>query len=455
MSRRHGAWHRDDACGGGGNGGKRALLDMMQLQAAVVPGGGCESKSMSAHSFLKTVPLPEIEYERPAKRPARSESQYRGFGSACRRPLAELGPMDDKEREREMQQARNIMDTSAHHVIKNCNGLEGSKGAWGGWEQRRAQAPMSDARNRNSATEGRGDLTLPAFFSDTWTGPFTACSRASFLEAIVRGSVCPPLHVLWLAHSRGVMPLQQIVMHSSDALLAHLAALLRSACLHARRHRPRGALHHVIPAATAANTSLAATNDKTFSVAATTTAPTVHGGREGGGLPGKESARGGVGGDALVLRQLLRIVVLLAFPGTPGGTSFPADAGRGLEGFGGGADICGRVSRKCLSMFDQLCCPPSTGTAAADSAPISGAPMSGSPVSGGVGDPLEATLAFVLAVHDAFVCGGGRGRRESRGAPGAESDGQDILKAVACNRLKHLRFQSGKLALLVQKYLLY
>ena len=248
-------------------------------------------------------------------------------------------------------------------------------------------------------------------------------------------------------------------MHSSDALLAHLAALLRSACLHARRHRPRGALHHVIPAATAANTSLAATNDKTFSVAATTctTAPTVHGGREGGGLPGKESARG-VGGDALVLRQLLRIVVLLAFPGTPG-NSFPADAGRGLEGFGGGVDTCGRVSRKCLSMFDQLCCPPSTGTAAADSAPVSGAPISGVPVSGGAGDPLEATLAFILAVHDAFVCGGGRGRRESRRGPGAESEGQDILKAVACNRLKHLRFQSGTLALstkvlvlLVKKY---
>ena len=387
---------------------KWTLLGMMGAEAsAAAPSAARCVGSKAPVEWLRDCELPCPELSQPSKRHAAPEDGSAGrLRPAGRLPLAEL-PREG-ERERDCNTGRTPVGTQAIGSNLACSSKEQAARAAragaleGGVRVKQTHGP-GVATNAEQTCMGDGAVLhvrceVPkrtpwsAFGGCISYHSFSTASRTSYIQAIVLGSVAPPLDLLWMAHSRGVMPLEEVVLRSSGALHKSLAETLRKSCVAALRQRDRAC-----------------------------------GQRGAVGSNGGECHKGGSGsrareptGDTLFLTQLLSVLAPLAMP---------PDGSRGRSCEQSGDDVRGRVSRKCLAIFDAICCPPPADVAL--------------PSQHGA---LEYTLAFLLAVSDAshHFPSSGRCSQEPCSNGDEGSGARQTLQELARYRLKHLRFPATR-----------
>jgi len=391
---------------------KWTLLGIMGAEAsAVAPAGARCVGSKASVECLRDWQLPGPDLSPPRKRHAAAEG-----GSAGRRRPVGRPPLAELPREGDRERGCNTKDGAASRTPFGTQAI-GSNLACSSKEQeaRAARAvELEDAMHdeqrsgpgfpTNAERTCVGDSAVQHVRCEVLSWPwsafggcisshsFSTASRTSYIQAIISGSVAPPLELLWMAHSRGVMPLEEVVLQSSDALHKSLAETLRKSCVAAMRQR-----------------------DRTCGQRGTVGSS----GRECHNRMSRSRAREPTG-DAAFLTQLLSVLAPLAIP---------PDGPRGRTCEQSGDDVRGRVSRKCLAIFDAICCPPpgDVATHVASQAQLQNG-------------ALEYTLAFLLAVSDAsHHFPSGRCSQEPSLQGDAGSGARQTLQELARYRLKHLR----------------
>ena len=198
-----------------------------------------------------------------------------------------------------------------------------------------------------------------------------------------------------MAHTRGVMPLEEVILRASDALQSSLAVLLRISCV-AAMHRGIGHCRQG--------------------------AGVGFGWRGQKGEGSLSECRGfeirgqTLEGDAMALMQILGVLSSLAM--ARGGSNRGQCGKVGI----GSDDVCGRVRRRCQAIFDAICCPSATDGASPAEC------------------PLTSTLAFLLAVSQANYLLVFRQKSADPAHWNADSGARQTLEELARYRLKHLRF---------------
>ena len=279
--------------------GKRDLLDMMQHAFASEGEQVLRQMETAVSSLRDSVPLPDADTKRPVKRAAVAEGSSAGgnswervqaAGGVGRRPLAELpweGDSDIPAKwERERACARNKGGGGLMHLLGTS---------------------VSSTRNKAASPARTKVPPAPVNSSGARIASLSSVSRSELIQQVLYGSVCPPLHQLWQAHWRGVMPIHQMLLKSSGSLHSSFAERLRSVTMFVD---PKGEKRSGVERRVGAGESQGAQAEETSA-----------------------------------LQPILRLLLALAFPAVAGGS-------------GGDADETARLSRKALAIFDLACCPP-------------------------------------------------------------------------------------------------